>query len=78
MATVRTVLSPRCCATSSTRRWPWLRGLERVQNFGQMPVELHVDDGAHHLADLTDFVGCHSLIVPRLSECALKAPRRRR
>ena len=35
-------------------------GLQRVENFGQMPVELHVDDGAHHLANLTDFVGGHS------------------
>ena len=34
--------------------------LERVQNFGQMAVELHVDDGAHDLANLTDFVRGHS------------------
>ena len=24
-----------------------------------MAVELHVDDGAHDLADATDYVGCH-------------------
>ena len=34
-------------------------GLERVEDRRQMPVELHVDDGAHHLADTTDYVGCH-------------------
>ena len=34
-------------------------GLERVQDRRQMAVELHVDDGAHHLADTTDYVGCH-------------------
>ncbi len=38
-----------------------VHGLERVQDLGQMPVELHVDDGAHHLADLTYFVRCHAL-----------------
>ena len=36
MAMVRTVFSPRCCATSSTRRWPWFVGLERVQNCRQV------------------------------------------
>ena len=34
-------------------------GLERVQDRRQVAVELHVDDGAHHLADTTDYVGCH-------------------
>ena len=34
-------------------------GLERVEDRRQMAVELHVDDGAHHLADTTDYVGCH-------------------
>ena len=28
-------------------------GLQRVQDRRQVPVELHVDDGAHHLADTT-------------------------
>ncbi len=31
--------------------------LERVQNFGQVAVELHVDDGAHDLRDAPNFVG---------------------
>ena len=34
--------------------------LQRIENFGQMPVELHVDDGAHNLANLTDFIRGHS------------------
>ena len=41
-------------------------GLERIEDRRQMPVELHVDDGAHHLADTTDYVGCHgSFLVLR-------------
>jgi len=33
-----------------------------------MPVELHVDDGAHNLADLADFIGSHlRFLRPRLS-----------
>ena len=31
-------------------------GLQRIENRRQMPVELHVDDGAHNLANLTDFI----------------------
>ncbi len=30
-------------------------GFQRVQNFRQMPVELHVHDGAHNLNDLAGF-----------------------
>ena len=42
-------------------------GLERVQDLRQMAVELHVDDGAHHLTDLTDLVArCHCFPVPRM------------
>ena len=69
MATVRTERSPRCWATSSTRRPPWFCGLQRVQDLGQVALELHVDDGAHDLANLTDFVGCHDcfFLRPRLS-----------
>ena len=37
-------------------------GLERVENFRQMPVELHVDDGAHDLANATDVVRGHSVL----------------
>ena len=33
--------------------------LEGIEDRRQVPVELHVDDGAHHLADTTDYVGCH-------------------
>ena len=51
-------------------------GLERVENFGQMPVELHVDDGAHHLTNLADFVGSH-LLRPTLP-VSVRAPRRPR
>src|SRR5262249_9979946 len=35
--------------------------LERVQDLGQVVLELHVDDGARDLANLTDCVGCHSV-----------------
>ena len=34
-------------------------GLERIQDCRQVAIELHVDDGAHDLADTTDYVGCH-------------------
>ena len=51
MEMVRTEFSPRCCATSRTRRLPLIGGLERVQDFRQVIVELHVDDGADHLRD---------------------------
>ena len=37
IAMVRTVLSPRCCATSSTRRLPVFSVLQRVQNRRQSP-----------------------------------------
>ena len=63
MAIVRTVLSPRCWATSSTRRLPWLVVSSAFRISGRWPVELHVDDGAHHLANLTDFVGCHFAVL---------------
>jgi hypothetical protein len=52
IAMVRTVFSPRCWATSSTRRLPTLVGLERVQDRGQVIAELHVDDGADDLRTL--------------------------
>ena len=58
MAMVRTVFSPRCWATSSTRRLPWFVRLERVENRRQFPVELHVDDGARDLANATNRI-CH-------------------
>ena len=32
-------------------------GLDRVQNGGQMPLELHVDDGADDLRDASGLVG---------------------
>ena len=46
-------------------------GVQRVQDLGQMPVELHVDHGAHDLGDLAGlhiFLRCHvfpSSIRPR-------------
>ena len=33
-------------------------GLERIQNLRQVTVELHVDDGARHLAEFANVV-CH-------------------
>ncbi len=42
-------------------------GLERVQNCRQRAVELHVDDGAHDLANAT-YVVCH-LFRPRRCAC---------
>ena len=49
--------SPSCWATSSTRRCAVVVGLERVQDLGQVAVELHVDDGADHLRDPAGRVG---------------------
>jgi hypothetical protein len=57
IAIVRTVFSPRCCATSSTSRLPLLFGLQRRQDGGQVAIERHVDDGADHLRDAADVVG---------------------
>src|SRR5207244_2580928 len=57
-------------------------GLERIEDRGQVAVELHVDDGAHHLADTTCYVGCHcASLVPRLfypCGCLLNSARPRR
>ena len=53
-----------------------IAGFERVQDLGQVSVELHVDDGAHHLADFADLVRSHvSFLVLKI---AVRAPRRRR
>ena len=55
MAMARTVFSPRCWATSSTRRngspvlLVGVGGLQRVQDRRQVAVELDVDDGADDL-----------------------------
>ena len=50
-------------------------GLERVQDLGQMPFELHVDDGTHHLADATDFIGSHlASLFLTLSRQSASAP----
>ena len=57
IAIVRTVDSPRCWATSRTRRLPPFVGLERRQDRRQLAVEADVDDGADHLADAADIVG---------------------
>ena len=52
MAMQRTEFSPRCWATSRTRRLPLFVGFQRVQDLRQMAVELHVDDGADDLGDV--------------------------
>ena len=46
---------------------PLVGGLERVEDRRQIPVELHVDDGAHHLANFADFIGGHFRYVPVLT-----------
>ena len=51
MAMQRTVFSPRCWATSSTRRLSLFIGLQRVQDLRQVAVEMHVDDSADDLRD---------------------------
>ncbi len=35
-------------------------GLDRIENGRQMALELHVDDGADHLGNAADLVGCCS------------------
>ena len=54
IAMVRTVDSPRCCATSSTRRVAVVVGLSAFRISGRCAFELHVDDGADDLGDLAD------------------------
>ena len=48
-------------------------GFQRVEDRGQMIVEVHVDDGADNLCDTSDFVR-HMALFTKL----LTAPRRRR
>ena len=52
IAMVRTVDSPRCCATSSTRRLSPFLVSSAFRIAGRWSVELHVDDGADDLRDL--------------------------
>ncbi len=63
MAMVRTVFSPRCWATSSTRRLPAFSVFRRVQNGGQGSFELHVDDGADDLRNATVAGGFFSVAI---------------
>ena len=51
--------------------------LQRVQDRRQVAVELHVDDGAHDLANATDFVGCHACPRPRLRRSVCDSGRNR-
>ena len=57
IAMVRTVDSPRCCATSSTRRLLPFMVVMAFENRRQMSFELHVDDGADDLRDASGLVG---------------------
>ena len=43
-----------------------VRRLQRVQNLRQMPVELHVDDGADDLGDAPRGLDCRAMFRPRL------------
>ena len=67
MAMVRRVRSPRCWATSSTRRLPWLVVSKAFRDLGQVAFELNVHNRAHNLADLADEVLRHKScsLVPR-------------
>ena len=58
IATVRTVDSPRCCATSSTEPLAVILRFERVHDRRQIarPFELHVHDGTQHLRDAAGLV----------------------
>ena len=50
-------------------------GLERIEDGRQLIVELHVDDGARHLADATNVV-CHlAFLVPFYVLTARRRPR---
>ena len=72
IAMVRTVDSPRCWATSSTRRLPPFLVSMRVQNGRQMAFELHVDDGADDLGNTSDLVGwCSHELSPSNSDLEL-------
>ncbi len=50
---------------------------QRVEDVGQLVLELHVDDGAHHLADATHFVASHwhSLCVRRFQSALTRSRR---
>ena len=78
MAMVRTMFSPRCCATSSTRRRPSLLGFQCVQNRRQVAFELHVDDRAHDLGDLADQVLCHGSLLLTCLQPGFACPGARR
>ena len=62
IAMVRTVDSPRCWATSSTSRWPWFCVSSAFRIAGSVAVELHVDDGADDLGDVSGGIGHEGLL----------------
>ncbi len=45
-------------------------GFERIQNRRQVALELHVDDGADHLGDASDLIGCgsHDVSLQHISQ----------
>ena len=63
---VRTMFSPRCWATSSTRRLAVVVGFERREDRRQLAFERDVDDGADDLRDPADeiaVVGAEAVVA---------------
>src|SRR5262249_51895499 len=69
MATVRTVFSPRCWATSSTRRWPWLVVSSAFRISGRCPSNCTSTTAPitwRILPTLLDAMACPYVLVLRL------------
>ncbi len=61
IAIVRTVFSPKCCATSNTSVLPLLSVVKRIQNWWNIAVrKLHIHNRAQNLRDMA--VACQ--VVP--------------
>ena len=83
IATVRTVLLAEMLGDLEDQAIALIVGLQRVQDRRQMPIELHVNDGADHLGDASLLVGfacgCgFGHVVPLTKFLNVTAPRRRR
>ncbi len=74
MAMVRTVDFAEMLGDFEHQAIALVRGLQRVENRRQMVLEMHVDDGADDLGDMSDLVGHHGPLATAL----ITAPRRRR
>ena len=75
IATVRTVDFAEMLRDFEHQAVALVLGLQRIEDRRQVILEMHVDDGADDLGDVSDFVRHRG---PSLARSGLTAPRRRR